>query len=202
MLDQIDLLKFCDSIPRPHALWTSKPFVRGGYRYATNSKMAVRVPSVDADSDIDARPQTLGLLVGYFDDFPAIVDTLWPEVETATDLVQCNECGGHGNHSIDCEECDGDGYEVCHSCGHEDDCEACNGEGEVAGDDCEACSGKGQVEKLKWQRFEDGRISIENDLLVRELPNVRYVIVGHRILFTFDGGEGVTLLDSGKWGDA
>jgi len=61
--------------------------------------------------------------------------------------VDCDECGGSGEHS--CDYCDGNGYQSCDECDRtgEVDCDECGGYGEdEEGNSCNECQGGGKLE--------------------------------------------------------
>lgn len=77
-----------------------KPFVKDGYRYATDGRIAVRVPVSDANSEgTFPRVDTLGWLHGTateWSDWPLDSDD-WPDIiEHPCD--GCEDCGYTGTH--------------------------------------------------------------------------------------------------------
>lgn len=135
----MDLQVFCD--PTANRFAIGKPWVFGGWLYATNGRIAVRVPS----SEPDSAPEELSFVKGYelfgnFRDCP--ID--WPTLPHIA--VACRECNGTGRKLITCATCKGDGQHYC-DCGNEHDCGHCGGSGTVPGKErCIFCLGTRKVE--------------------------------------------------------
>ena len=104
------LLRFCDGEnPR---LNLGEPFVRGGWTYATDSRIAIRMPSNRVDGNCRLTESVLGVMLGYFEKYHEAVKTgpfmrdgrnwrQWPSkpVEMPLDgmeYVACQICRGDG----------------------------------------------------------------------------------------------------------
>lgn len=109
----INLQKFCGTDPLREYIKT--PFTHGGFTYATNGHIMVRVPKIKG-----VRRQTKtgtwdaplkGIEAATFQPFPH--KPLPPVREPADE--ECTACGGRGSAhdcpecTCDCEECDGSG---------------------------------------------------------------------------------------------
>lgn len=168
----IDLQPFCGPDASRYAL--DKPWNKGGFTFATDGRVCVRLPTSEPDTVDDQRS-------------PKIEDTLfegtgdwqkWPKVK------KCGKCE-NGYAKRDCRECDGLCKHTC-SCGHEHDCGECDGEGEV--------------ETICDCRNESTRICgvlISNHYawLIGRLPKVecRVSRTDQLLVFRFDGGVGVVM---------
>lgn len=120
---------------------TDKPWIFDGHIYATNGRVAVRMPVSGHNNE--------GV-------FPPVKDLDWtttrfseesffaPNPGPAIVNPVCVECKGKGKvETITCPDCKGDGTQEC-DLGHEHDCENCEGIGTLrdAGT-CEYCEGSG-----------------------------------------------------------
>lgn len=182
---QIDLQPFCDTEDVRYAL--STPWVKGGWRYATDGRICVRVTTDEADSptyneDGLKRPGADRL----FDDFPPdgfedMPKSLDEQVDDAPDAPRLCECA----KLVLCPKCKGDDW--C------DKCVAWEGEIVKANQKCETCGGKGELPRVyqgignewfdKW--YLDKMRALPN-LLVQSLDK-------NRLAFVFDGGEGLLM---------
>lgn len=97
----------------------TQPWVKGGYRYATDGRSIVREATTDADwSPPDTTPPNAASL--EWD--RRTIDTIkLPRLIAGAPLGKCNFCNGLGLH-----QCKND------SCRHECQCDACDGNGQVA----------------------------------------------------------------------
>lgn len=111
----IDLAKFC-SFDR-HRSHLSAPFTIGDYTYASNGHIGIRVPRRDDVPEGD--PKTLSLAKTFADgdalefrplpDVPIAPPLDLPRCQTCRSsgkIVDCELCGGTGEHKCDCEHCD------------------------------------------------------------------------------------------------
>lgn len=164
-----------------------QPYVKDGWKYATDCRAIVRVPTDEEDTNNVKLPNA---------NFFANGETLpWPEPDVEEQHADCPECEGYGTvGSVDCEECDGVGMTDCEHCGSEIDCHACWGEGVVGGQQCGTCNGERSFRQPKLQRMQPGFfIDVGYDALVRELPNPRFFIDEDKCQIKFDGGEAVVM---------
>ena len=112
----IDLQSFCSTEtwrPQLH-----KPFNRGGYTWATNGHIMLRVPEIDGLPDNGGNANVEVVWSNQFkpDGFVA--------APSASTLPHTPTVKGN------CEACDGRGYEhECSHCNH--DCEECDGSGQT-----------------------------------------------------------------------
>lgn len=184
----IDLQPFCAKED-----WLSAraaPFVAGGWRYACDGIICVRMPAPgEPDDPIPWRTTIADLF------HPIGATPPWPTGGEVRGECDCDDCDGEGKVGIEskCPKCYGDGE--CSHCGRE--CENCDGEGmiESGGRDCPACGGKGRVEGLLHRVIGVHCIAGKYDALIRTLPNVRYEVgakdCAKPLAFVFDGGQGV-----------
>ena len=160
MVTASDLQPFCDSISSN----LSRPWTRGGYTYATNGHVMVRVPALaDVDDNPDA-PDAAAIFEKYFKaDDPTILD--WSRVPTPK------------TQEINCPDCDGTGFEhECPRC----DCA------------CEECDGTGVVTngKINWVQVRGIQFSSKYLLMLRRLPGLKMCSPGapeEAQGFVFDG---------------
>jgi hypothetical protein len=107
----MDLQDFCSDETRM-AICT--PFVRDGWKYATDGRICVRILTTEPDDSNEPykRPDASALFKGFN------VDGLEPfEIPTIK-----------GVKIIECDSCNGDGYAIC-DMGHEHECNDCDGDG-------------------------------------------------------------------------
>ncbi len=108
----IDLQQFC-SDNRP-AL--KKPFSLGGHTYATDGRIAVRMPRMADFPEADTPPKIEKVFSEYFKEMPmGTINVSLPKIEEQKE--ECRECVGSG-YEHECPDC---------SC----ECGGCDGEGEV-----------------------------------------------------------------------
>lgn len=194
----IDLAKFCDlSLPG-----FKEPFVRGGWRYATDCIICVRVPTDEpdteaADAKVSMRHNEASAAPWHLCDAPC-VDPL-REVKTTG---KCKSCNGRGK-LVECGNCRGHGdVTATDDGGYEYDgleCKACYGYGHVAGScsdetvPCGACHGLGLefAESLMIEGHPFGQRFL---YLMAQLPGVLIGKPANRakdgkiLPFRFDGG--------------
>lgn len=145
-----ELLPFCS--PERSRSYLSTPFVigDGGFTYASNGHIAIRVPGRLTDIDQMANVPSI---VGMFEAVEGR-DYRPFELVTAEDakLSRCETCNGW-RYVINCDVCEGGGRHTCSddACGCEHDCGACDGRGvfharanEASAYRCEDCFGTGR----------------------------------------------------------
>lgn len=150
----LDLTPFCQ--PWQHPKYDmAKPFVQGEHelhRYATDSRICVRVPATEADkgdSPEVRRPDAAGLGWWQHDALYPGRWQPWPAARyrDAADS-DCQRCHGTGDlHGIsrECEACQGVGTVDCDDDWgfyHPTDCQACKGLGFQPLELCPECQGK------------------------------------------------------------
>ena len=184
MTAQIDLTRFCLADSSKYG----KPATFGGFTYATDCRICVRVPSTDPDDSeladwVKSSPDMFAKSV-------ANTDMAWPE--QAEQPKPCFECDGTGSvEEVDCDECNGTGLHECWSCGHEGECPECDGSGvEFEAGVCPECEGRKVI--YPHRRIAGLMIGEKYDAMIRKLPNPRVVgtTIGCKALHViFDGGE-------------
>lgn len=184
MTTQIDLTRFCSTESSKYG----KPATFGGFTYATDCRICVRVPTNEPD---DSDPvDWVKSSPTMFAKSTADTDKAWPEqTEQPTPCFKCNGAGIV--EETDCGECNGTGLKECFECGHEGDCGDCDGSGiEDEAGVCPECEGRKVI--YPNRRIAGLMIGEKYDAMIRELPNPRIVgtaIDGKALHVIFDGGE-------------
>ncbi len=180
----IALEAFCGEGGSRHAF--TKPFVRGGWRNATDGRILVRVPSNEPDTE------------GKWPKMGELFLRKWNRINAVALVVpgrgteECRDCYGTRFIHIECCDCEGSGSCECNDCGDRHKCAACRGRGVVrTGRDCRVCQGTGkeyQDVKIGWLNCTGRHIA----RIAQNLPNPRAVeISSGAVRFEFDGGEGL-----------
>jgi hypothetical protein len=216
MITELSIDRFCD--PNGFRSYTREPFSYGGWQYATDGYLCVRVPVPTSLPWFAKMPQADRL----FADFPAcdlLLGDLWKPYDKAffredrdgpvPDVCGCDdycrECDG--TSSKPCRDCDSTGFATPDDDEGEDEleyCDKCKGYAEVP---CKACDGYGYDKSLPRCKFcsgpkpliyfavPGGVISRRYWLAIHDLPNVRIAPVNKRkaVPFTFDGGQGIVM---------
>lgn len=202
----IDLKKFCENDRcRPYL---NNPFSIGDFTYASDGRIAVRVPRLESVGEVEGAPDTI--LKVFTENLIAFDQaTLVPKPPQVADL-SCKACKRTGKVTL-CETCGGEGYQEC-DLGHDHDCEDCDGNGVIAvhpggekdGIECPECDGLGKIpdtpQGLGTGVIIDGKVGVGLGYLrkLADLPLVRWSL-DHRtypeapIPFWFDGGEGILM---------
>jgi len=145
----IDLALFCGTSGGRFDL--DKPFIRDGWRWATDGWIVVRMPTTDADTE-GRYPKIESL----FEGFPGC-DHDWPDWPQSP--IRCRKCRT-GKVLVACQTCNGEGEHEC-ACGNLHGCGGCDGHGNVSGaNDCLFCGGTAKVNAPKGI-VEDGVRIIE-----------------------------------------
>ena len=168
----IDLQQFCSKDPmRPNL---RKPFSRGKFTYATDGRIAVRVPRI-ADVPEQETPNPEKLFEEYFKDVPrGTIEVTVPEIKD--DWQACRECDGSGKEH-DCPDC---------TCG-----------------ECEDCGGKGRINRSPTVTISIGAATYDARYMkqVLALPGLRFPAAPPKDKpagFVFEGATG--LLMPLRWG--
>lgn len=161
-----DLQRFCSTDETRHAI--TKPFTRGDWTYATDGRIAVRVPKLDGLSDIDYA-KTIDAI------FSTPLTTGFMEVDTvkvpAEKRNTCSTCGGEGSYPINI----GGTVEKC---------------------ECNNCDGEGKIDKIETIIFGTQWTSTHYLGLVASIPGVKLACNPDqydKLWFIFDGGCGVLM---------
>jgi len=187
------LEKFCD--PFGGRDITKSPFNYGGYTWATNGKVLLRVPLIAGvraeDYKIVANLFGSGMEGGGIA-LPAIPTPLWRS---------CPDCGGKGFiQERKCPNCQGEGEHECQTCGHSADCDRCKSTGYIpdataAKELCLDCGGTGQNETLTTSEVGIGLFQNRYLRLLSDLPGLEFQPHGDVApgRFRWEGGEGMIM---------
>jgi len=190
----IDLKSFCH-ISRGYF---TEPWSRGGYTYASDSKIVVRIIEVKDIPDNELSPDMTDIRLPW--DHDSITDYgQLPEYDPAL-LKPCGFCKGLKMLAV-CQECKGDGVLYFYSSAgteYEVNCKECK-EGYVhQGEDsapCPDCDGSG-INKDVGIPFSDAFLGIEYIEKMKVLPGIK-ISPTHRhegpFRFIFDGGCGFVM---------
>ena len=193
-----------------------EPFFQGGWKYATDGRIAVRAPADEPDTK-GMRPD----MAKIFSSTSPESAVPFPELEMAD--AECQDCDGTGKAMIECPDCKGDGstlcpecdgtgeiecgecgdYTDCGLCVEDDGCPRCKGLGTVPeGETCPFCE-SGSVSQPVGKEGYGGVMEVEIDghrfnakllgRLLRECTGIKYAITKTYyadavIYFTADGG--------------
>lgn len=183
--------------PRP---FIQRPVLWGGYLWATNSHMAVRIPADGEESALYGSTQSAVVsMLNLFSGIPWIRGNFFPITDERIDNP-CGNCVGTGRIAVErdekCGECDGHGH--FHHGQHTYICRECHGDGTVGmatGEmvDCPHCNGDGvrHYAKIGNLYFNAAYIDTIKSLpsVVMWTPNATHGAAG----FRFDGGEGIIM---------
>lgn len=126
----------------------ARPWRDGGFVYATNGAIVVRVPVTSLGPDVDRNvlepgerrvPMELAsYFTGTFQDDPFDLPDVGPADR------RCLFCEGAGTiKEKTCTSCHGGGCCTC-DCNHRHACGCCDGTGVIPSHDCEGCDGSGK----------------------------------------------------------
>lgn len=198
---QVDLKPFCATYSARYAL--TEPFCHGGFEYATDSAIMIRVPTDKPDSptfsgDGKQFPTAGNYWEMYKPNFKREFCDYFP-VDYVDKLAPCLACEATGlaSHEL-CVKCEGEGCTECFECGHESECGECDGDGFVGSGECEVCHGKRELIQPVLQRIGSDKysIAVKYDRPIRGLPGpvtCRYVASEGCVPFRFNGGEGIVM---------
>ena len=168
----MDLQKFCAKDSIKYAI--ANPFVRGGWRYATDGRVLVRVPAPLIPSDginREQQPDVDTVLRGV--DFTKCTESMPPLRSDSRGKDKEKKC----NCKM-CPSCDGTGGCVCPDCGNGHDCPVCDGLGRKGTtSDCLLCKGTNIVKTARWKVQKIGAKYLSCQFLSvidAELKNVHY----------------------------
>ena len=154
---EIDLKPFCQTYESSRFAM-DKPFVKNGFKYATDARIIIRVPTDEPDTDIGETkfPDTEHIYAKYE---AVVCDQEWPE-----SFPDCPTCGQLGYAiQYECMTCRGEGYQKC-DLWHDHECDECYGHGYTKGRMC-----KDDKEVRVTHDGKDCDIKIGDELFAREL---------------------------------
>jgi len=167
------------------------PKTYGGWRYATDAIVCVRVP--DPASEGEQGPSDFPDAQAAFSEMDRgrCVTPLPPATE-AQRVIHCPDC-----HEEICSECDGIGSHMCPACGQDVECESCDGTGRVSdtGARCPTCGGRREILVRGYQKIDGSWFDSRYIQRIREyLPNPLYYVTPKGMYFTADDGiQGVLM---------
>lgn len=193
---KIDLYKFVNG--KQESLCA--PATIGGWTYATNGQIIIRVPFSDGCAlhtpppkfpSMDRLPWDHANLDGWVD---------MPDI-SGLENEECPVCSGSG-HVLICPECSGVG--VLHFSNfyneYDVECKTCGGEEEIPGGEndvcCTKCKSTGKVFAEIYVGWHRGKVNPHYVLMLSALDNVEFSTHGdinEVIRFRFDGGEGLLM---------
>ena len=216
----MNLSAFCSQDIYRHELQT--PWHFHGYTYATDGRVAVRIPTEEPDSPLKlimpgqekVKDRPSHSIESLFNSMRyRQQEEVFPPAIPEAPAKPCTSCKGNG-YSRRCEECHGSGEVICPTCGHEHECRDCNGMGRVltssqSGMPCPDCAGTGKHIPARVVKIGCGWVN--ESLLMRFLllPAVRFFQPQHPTsqesgepyYITFTGGEGVLMPRRGPTAD-
>lgn len=123
--EAFDLSRFCD-VSENYRYLLNTPWVKGGFRYATDCRIMVVEPTEDPDT-VPPEDKSLPNAALVVESFSSVVcDIEWPETFAA-----CPSCGQTGTQQVwrkVCAECNGEGVHEC-DLGFDHECVVCRGKG-------------------------------------------------------------------------
>lgn len=208
------LRRFCDTNADGNGLsrpWMAMPFSIGGFSYATDSVICVRVPRLCGPRELSEYPNFVSSVEYMFAQSPKGIWGVPPSVPQFAEYKTCEECDGLGSKKR-CPECCGSGELEFSSTNsrYVCECKTCEGEGTVPsaeGSPCAECGGSGKIKVPSLIQFGDPAVGpvdggktygIRSDVLekITTLPgleiNTSPVSCGV-FHFRFRGGDGVLM---------
>lgn len=112
LLDSLDPI-FADCVGKSGRYTIGRPWVRGGFAYATNGRIVVRQPVTLQDTTHNA-PDALAM---------------FNESKPSGTIILLPDIGPNRSATMLCDECHGDGHCDCSRCGQDAECYECGGKG-------------------------------------------------------------------------
>lgn len=188
----LHLKKFCDTDNTRYAL--NDPFVRAGWQYWCDARIAARVPSAEPDTVTELRVPRM--------EYAFAVAAKKPRGKKAVDSPPynptwllfphcrpCEACGGRGI-DLQCHVCKGAGEHYCEPCEAFHKCGCCDGTG-TGSRRCESCNSPGAVELFGAEQTRIARHYCE---MISALPQAEYAEPSDHegvLRFRFSLGDGV-----------
>jgi hypothetical protein len=175
------------------------PFTKGGWTYATNGRIMIRVPAIPGVEDRPGTPINPEKVLPGREvcGTPVELPPGWGNFPV--NIKTCKRCGG-GGRTIRCRHCDGEGHKPCPTCLHDEDCDECGALGfsPASGDNgepCEGCCGLGTLEDNTPVVLNRGAMEANLPLLrlASTLPGLRMFHGGKKVSIRLEfegGGEG------------
>lgn len=160
-MNQFDLTRICDPACKYYDL--SRPWVFGGWRYATNGMIAVRVSAEGETDTVAEKTRQPGFPKAHLEFEKqgfSLCRSRWKQLDKE---AACSQCFGSGEQQQECQACKGSG------------CKRCDQRGVRAYADssvCLACLGTGATpadQKIGPQKFAGWLLEI-----VQSVPGCRY----------------------------
>lgn len=175
----IDLTPFCDPDGTRYSL--DRPWILGGWRYATDGRICIRIKTNSPDNVEWKRGSCRDWYVRTDDrDEPRVPDVSgigWKHF-----LIDDWQPWPDANYVDGNVPCEADGCDV-----------------DYDPSACQACEGKGTVTGPAYQQMGQAWIAVKYDKLIRQLSGAEWSFGGvdHEnetpVLFRFDGGEGIIM---------
>lgn len=181
--NKIEWLHFCE-FEENGRYFINEPFVRGGFKVATDSRIMLVMPSDEPDTVSEKKFPDFKMILDRAT--KAVVDKEWP-----AEFPDC-VCGRVKSNWVslpkECPECVGRGVRVC-DLGHDHDCDTCDGRGRLGGyrwfHNDKLCH-----IQLGGQSFDRQYIS-----RINALPKpLRYGVIGDMLVVDGDAGLKVVLM--------
>jgi hypothetical protein len=186
--EHIDLTPFLGDEAGRYGLDKEARF--GGYRWATDGRILIRVPDADA---LGSKPETFADVEGMMEDYAFTRDCAEELPPPVIVMGECTSCPK-------CLKCQGEGWIMCTECGHERECEICKGDGVTA--NCGVCGGTQRAGVEDRQKIGAGWISGLLLSKMRKLSGLRIKPLEHPekpTSFIADGGvEGLVAPTRGR----
>jgi len=193
-----ELKTFCD--PARQRPPCQAPFLHDVYLWATDARIAVRVPApLMPPAGVDC--PDLAVAVSLAQLFATVAVTAQPVSFTLPEpsYAPCVQCGGTGGAAPDCERCHGTGETPCPTCGESWTCTSCQGNGTDPSKPkgpCQRCDATGQKRlpipvPIGGQKYSDLYLS-----RIAALPGLRFypsLTEGKPAHFQFTGGDGILM---------
>jgi len=152
----------------------NQPWRHGGYIYATDGRICVRMkddPAIELPL-ADEKPNLPPAHESFRDAKPSPMKFSIEGIEIKIKMAKCLDCGGAGKQSGICDKCDGTGFVECPECRQKTECDECDGTGECGRSDrdCPFCNGAKVKPDLTIVHNFDGKFGLSYcyiDLLQR-----------------------------------
>lgn len=172
-----------------------RPWVKDGWRYATDGCVCVRVPAPgepDTPSPLESGPRLFEADECFGAQYDFEADRCTEPFPTHDGRTFKQACDNEA-HMKECPDCLGSGTCHCPSCDNAHDCPKCGGRGyrTVKQTPCPECNASGYRADPAPQVIAGKRVRGPSAILIAGLPGARYYSDGHAVEplhFVADGG--------------